>query len=201
MAKLGLLPNLPPTLRQRPPRITCSSCAAAKQQPAPHYPKTHNYRVGAAFSSDICGPFNPTSRQGNKYILTVIDTRSRYLIVDFLQSRAETPHRLDVILTALKKRKGCKPRLFHTDNAKEYVSDSANAVYRSHNVMHSTTVPHTPQQNGIAERINSTLMNSARAAPHHSSLPKTHWEDAVRDAAFKYNNILHHGINTLPYTM
>ena len=200
MAKLGLLPNLPPTLRSRPLRITCSSCAAARQQPASPHPTTHRYRVAAAFSSDICGPFNPPSRQGNKYILTVIDMRSRYLIVDFLESRAETPHRLDKILTALKRRNGCKPQLIHTDNAKEYISDYANTMYRSHSVMHSTTVPHTPQQNGIAERINGTLMNSARAALHHSGLPKTHWEDAVRDAAFKYNNNLHHAINALPNT-
>ena len=189
MAKIRPLPNLPPTLRQRPtPQITCSSCAAAKQQPALHQTTTHRYRVGEALGSDICGSFNPPSRQGNKYILTVFDTGSRYLIVDFLKPRADTPHRLDRILTALKQRNGCKPRLIHTENAKEYISEHANTMYPSHNVMQSTKVPHTPQQNLIAERINA-LMNSARAALHHSGLPKTHWEDAVRDTALKYNNI------------
>ena len=54
MAKLSLLTNIPSTLRQRLPRITSSSSAAAKQQPAPYHPKNHTYCVGAAFSSDIC---------------------------------------------------------------------------------------------------------------------------------------------------
>ena len=176
MAKLGLLPNIPPTLRQRPPSITCSSCAAAKQQPAPHYPKIHKYQVGAAFSSDICGPFNPTSRQGNKYILTVIDTRSRYLIVDFLQSRAETPHRLDVILTALKPETGAN-RHCSTQTMRKNMYQTAPTLSTGLTMSCTAQQSHTPQQNEIAKRINSTLMNPARAALYHSSLPNTHWEE------------------------
>ena len=52
----------------------------------------------------------------------------------------------------------------------------------------------------MAERLDHTLIATARATLQHRKLPKAYWEDAVRDAAFKYNITLHRTTNQLPYT-
>ena len=197
MARQGLLPNIPPSLARYAPRITCSSCAHAKQRLRPQKPTARHYPTGFSLSSDICGPIAPPSRQRNKYILTFIDTKTRYLITDFLPNRVQTPQRLDYILNAIKNQTGRQSRIIRTDNALEYLSATAIQTYTKHNTSHSPTIPYTPQENSLVERINSTLLNAARAALHHSELPQHHWEDAVRDATFKYNHTMHHGTHAL----
>ena len=58
-------------------------------------------------------------------------------------------------------------------------------------IKHTTTVPYSPQENGIAERVKRTMLNAASSALHHSGLPKDYWEDAIKDAAVKHNHTLH----------
>lgn len=156
---------------------------------------------GQALSSDICGPISPASRQGNRYILTVVDTHSRFLIVEFLPTRQATPHRLYGILEYISHNSNTHPQSLHTENAKKYLSRESRHVYTKHGTSHTTTTPHTPQENSFAKRINSIIMNATRAALLHSSLHITHWEDAVRDAVFKYNHILHSSTGSLPTTL
>ena len=96
MAKQKMIPNLPPSLAQPPPKITCTSCAAAKLHPAKHSRTAHGYRTGEEFSSDICSTFPTASRQRNKYFMTVIDTQSRYLIIDFPKTTNQAADRLKI---------------------------------------------------------------------------------------------------------
>ena len=107
-------------------------------------------------------------------IIAVIDTNSRYLIITFLQKRDQAPDHLDIILSHLNKGPYPKLRTIHTDNAKEYMAGHTKEVYKTNGVQHTTTVPYTPQENGIAERVNRTIMNAARASLHHSGLPEYH---------------------------
>ena len=146
MAKQNLVPNLPASLTKTPPRITYPSCAAAKLKPAPHKRAPHSYDTVEAMRSDICGPITPASRQGNRYILTVIDTNSRILIVDFLPTRQATPHRLDNILQHIKHSQHRTPRPLHTNNAKEYLSLDFKHVFNKHGTSHTTTTPYTPRR-------------------------------------------------------
>ena len=117
--------------------------------------------------------------------MTVIDTNSRCLIRTFLKTRDETPDHIDNILKHITKSKMHTPRVVHTDNAKEYLSCTSQYIYNDNNVTHTTTVPYSPQENGIAEIVNRTILNAARSALHHVGLPNEYWEDAVKDAAFK----------------
>ena len=201
MAKRQLLPNLPKSLALPPPKTTCTSCAAAKLHPARHSRTTHKYLTGEALSSDICGPFPTASTNGNRYFMTVIDTNSRYFIITFMKTRDQATDQLDNVLSHLTTGPYPKPSMINTDNAKEYLSHTTKDMYNTHGVRHSTTVPYSPQGNGIAERVNRTIMNAARAFLHHSGLPEHHWEDAIKDAAFKYSHTLHLGTGQIPSTL
>ena len=191
MAKRKLIPYLSKALAKRPPRITCTSCAKAKLHPARHSRKQHRYNTGEALSSDVCGPFPTPSRQGNQYFMTVVDTNSRYLIITLLQKRDQASDHLDNILSHLNKGPYPNPSTIHTDNAKEYLESHTKEVHKIKCVQHTATVPYTLQENGIAERVNRTITNAARASLHHSGLLYYHWEDAIKDSVFKYNHTLH----------
>ena len=54
-------------------------------------------------------------------------------------------------------------------------------------IHHELTVPHTPEQNGVAERMNRTLIESARSMLAHAGLPHCYWAEAVSTAAYLKN--------------
>ncbi|GBL95728.1 Copia protein, partial [Araneus ventricosus] len=75
------------------------------------------------------------------------------------------------------------------DNAKEYVSGELQKVARNAGVEIDPCPPYTPQLNGVAERMNRTLFDEARAMLYDSKLPKSCWGYAIQAAAFLHNRI------------
>jgi hypothetical protein len=73
---------------------------------------------------------------------------------------------------------------FHTDGGGEYTSKAFEAKLRRHGVIHTSTAPDTPEQNGMAERLNQTLANSAVAMLIESGLPKKYWDEAFLTATY-----------------
>ena len=67
-------------------------------------------------------------------------------------------------------------------------------------VSNQLTVPHSPQQNGVAERMNRTLMESARSMLTHEGLPDRYWAEAVATAAYVRNRTPTTTVKT-PYEM
>ena len=200
MAIKNLLP-LPAILKQTPPRLSCSGCAHGKQRPQPYKRTKHRYALAVAMSSDVCGPISPKSTHGNQYFVTFIDTNSRYAMVYFTATRKDV---LKFILSTIKlveTQHGSPPQIFTTDNAPEYLSKTAKTIYMQHGMTPKPTVPYSPQQNSIAERLNATLVSAARSALFHSNLSDGFWEDALRDATFKYNISRHSSTGKLPFTV
>ena len=78
---------------------------------------------------------------------------------------------------------------FHTDNGGEYVSRDLRLYFESQGITHLRTTPYTPEQNGIAERINRTLVESARSMLHSRSLPSGYWGFAVETANYLRNRL------------
>ena len=58
-----------------------------------------------------------------------------------------------------------------TDNGGEFVSKEFEAYLKSRRIFHELSVPHSPEQNGVAERMKGTLMESARSMLSHTGLP------------------------------
>ena len=69
----------------------------------------------------------------------------------------------------------------------EYMSKDLQTYLTSKGIEHQLTVPHSPQQNGVAEQLNRALMESARAMLSHANLPKKLWAEAVTTAAYLRN--------------
>ena len=85
-----------------------------------------------------------------------------------------------------------------TDNGGEYLSQEFQDYLKSKGIQHELTVPHTPEQNGVAERMNQTLVG---AMISHASLPTSYWAEAIATAAHIRNRVPTTAIteDTTPY--
>ena len=79
---------------------------------------------------------------------------------------------------------GRKLKPLHTDNGGECVSADFEKCLKKEGVRHELTVPKTPEQNGVAERVNRTLVEAVRSMLADSSLPHCFWAEALSTAVY-----------------
>ena len=77
-----------------------------------------------------------------------------------------------------------KIKVFRSDNGGEYTSNAFKNHVAKHGIIHQTSFPYTPQQNGVAERKNRHLMEVARSMMFQTNVPKRFWSDAVMTACY-----------------
>ena len=82
---------------------------------------------------------------------------------------------------------GLKVKCLMSDNGGEYIDGGFSEYCAAQGIRMEKTIPGTPQQNGVAERINRTLNEHARSMRLHAGLPKTFWADAISTAAYLIN--------------
>ncbi|RVW71155.1 Retrovirus-related Pol polyprotein from transposon TNT 1-94 [Vitis vinifera] len=82
---------------------------------------------------------------------------------------------------------GLKVKCLRSDNGGEYIDGGFSEYCAARGIRMEKTIPGTPQQNGVAERMNRTLNECARSMRLHAGLPKTFWADAVNTAAYLIN--------------
>ncbi|GJZ06750.1 retrovirus-related pol polyprotein from transposon TNT 1-94 [Tanacetum coccineum] len=145
-----------------------SACAMGKSKKKPHKPKSEdtNQEILYLLHMDLCGLMCVTSVNGKKYILVIIDDYSRFTWVKSLRSKDEAP---DFIIKFLKM---IQLRL----KAPEKVG-----------IYHETSVARSPQQNGVVERRNRTLIEAARTMLIYAKAPLFLWAEAVATACYTQN--------------
>ena len=94
-----------------------------------------------------------------------------------------------------------KLKALHSNNGGEYLSLQMQEFLRSRGIQHRLTAPGNPHQNGVAERLNRTLVELVRSMLHHKQLPKTLWAEALSVAMHVRNRVTTRGLpyNTTPY--
>ncbi|GJX80924.1 retrovirus-related pol polyprotein from transposon TNT 1-94 [Tanacetum coccineum] len=151
---------------------------------------------------DLCGPMRVALINGKKYILVIVDDYSRYTWVYFLHSKDETPEIIKKFIAQAQlnyKAKVCKIR---TDNGTEFKNATLKAHYEKLGIMQQFSTARTPQQNGVVERRNRTLVEAARTMLIFSRLPEFLWAEAVATACFTQNrSIIHTRHNKTPYEL
>ena len=174
-----------------PPTVFCTSCKKGKKSRA-NFSKTRQNRSKHPLDlivSDVEGPFEAQSRTGNRYAITFTDDASRHTTVYFLKHKSEALQAFQAYKRAIETKTGRKIKALRTDNGGEYTSKEFGEFLDSHGIQHQRTVPHTPQQNGIAERLNRTLVEMSRTTLIHSGLQRTFWQEAMSTAAHVINRI------------
>ena len=117
----------------------------------------------ALVHSDICGPMETVSLGGNRYFLTFIDDYSRKTWVYFLKQKSEAVAVFKEFIAYAEKQSGYTLKVLHTDRGGEYTSNAFFEFCKTQEIKHQLTTSYSPQQNGIAERKNRTIIEMARS--------------------------------------
>lgn len=139
--------------------------------------------------SDVCGPLNVESYDHFRYFITFTDVCSRYSEVYFLKTKAEADIKVKYFVEKMKTFFGKKPKILRSDRGGEYMSNRLQEYLANEGIQFQSTVGYAPQQNGIAERKNRTLMEAARTVLADSGVPKCFWTEAVKFANHTLNLI------------
>ena len=119
-------------------------------------------KKGAHISYGVCGPISPQSRHGNNYFITFVDARTRYTLLGFLSKHSKGPTHIFQALHYILTFTGRYPQFFRADNAKEYVPRLVQSELEKCGIQFVTTTPYSPQENAIAERIESLRSTNSR---------------------------------------
>ena len=137
--------------------------------------------------SDVCGKINTKSCGGAEYFLTFTDDKTRYVWVYLLKQKSEVFGRFLEWKAIAEKLSGHRLRTLRTDNGGEFTSTEFENYLKSEGVKHELTVPKTPEQNGVAERLSRTLVEAVRAILVQSKLPPTFWVEALSTPVYLHN--------------
>ncbi|GJR96790.1 putative ribonuclease H-like domain-containing protein [Tanacetum coccineum] len=119
------------------------------------------------------------------YCLVVIDDFSRFTWVFFLATKDKTSGILKSFITGIENLVDHKVKVIRCDNGTEF-----NQFCEMKGILRQYSVARTPQQNGVAERRNRTLIEAARTILADSKLPTTFWAEAVNTACYVQNRVL-----------
>ncbi|UYV85025.1 hypothetical protein LAZ67_X004328 [Cordylochernes scorpioides] len=139
----------------------CSDCMIGKSTKRLflNLRSTKETQTLALVHCDLMGPFNIESWGGSRFVLTIIDDASRYT------------------------------RRIRTDNGLEFCSSPWDIFTKAHGIVHERTMVYTPEQNGVAERMNRTLLNLVRSTVNSCNLPTASWAELTNTAAYLRNRV------------
>ncbi|KAF5775382.1 putative RNA-directed DNA polymerase [Helianthus annuus] len=170
----------------------CVSCQKGKQTKKSHPLKKIN-TVSMPLERlhmDLFGPMKHKTTFGDAYCLVVTDDYSRFSWVSFMAHKSATPGILKDLLTMLENLYSLKVKRIRSDNGTEFKNQVMDEFCTSKGILHEYSSRYTPQQNGVAERKNRTIIETARTMLVESELPIQFWGEAVSAACYTLNRVL-----------
>ncbi|GJR45484.1 integrase, catalytic region, zinc finger, CCHC-type containing protein [Tanacetum coccineum] len=188
LARHGLVRGLPKLKFEKD--HLCSACAMGKSKKKPHKPKSKDTNQEKLYllHMDLCGPMRVASVNGKKYILVIVDDYSRFTWVKCLRSKDEAPNFIIKFLKMIQVRLKVPVRRIRTDNGTEFVNQTLREYYEKVGISHETSVARSPQQNGVVERRNRTLIEAARTMLIYAKALLFLWAEAVATACYTQNH-------------
>ncbi|GAB2292252.1 hypothetical protein Dimus_038193 [Dionaea muscipula] len=172
-------------------QLFCESCQLAKHHRAT-YLSRNNTRASTPFElvhSDIWRPCPIQSRVGFRYFVTFVDDYSRMTWLYLLRSCDELFSVFSAFYAEIHTQFSLPIRMLRSDNAREYFSSHFTAFMTQHGIIHQSSCPDTPPQNGVAERKNRHLLEATRALMFQTGMPKLFWSEAVLTAVYLINRM------------
>lgn len=168
--------------------LKCEVCSKGKQSKAPFKASTtETSQILELIHSDVMGPFKTQSIGKAKYLLTFIDDYSRKVFTYGLSKKSDVLEKFKEFKTFIEKYMDAKIKILRSDNGGEYGSADFATFMRKEGIKHQKTIPHTPEQNGVAERMNRTLLERAKCLMFDANLPPCFWGEAFNMATYLIN--------------
>ncbi|GJX91101.1 putative RNA-directed DNA polymerase [Tanacetum coccineum] len=171
------------------PDALCKGCLEGKQTRNP-YPTQTLYKAKERLElihADICGPISPPTPAGNRYFFLLVDDFSRVMWVYMLKSKDEALGMFQKFRVLVENETGVKVKTLRTDRGGEFNSKAFTEYCEDTGLKHHFTAPYSPQQNGVVERRNRSVIEMARSMMKSMEVPDTLWGEAVRQAVYIQN--------------
>ncbi|GJY28535.1 zinc finger, CCHC-type containing protein [Tanacetum coccineum] len=154
----------------------CKTCMLNKITKKPFQNVKRETKVLELIYSDLCDLHATPSLKNKKYFVTFIDDASRFCYVYLLQLKDEALDKFKVFKTKVELQQGSQIKRFRTDRRGEYID---TLYFQSIGIIHETTAPYTPQQNGISKRKNRVLKEMVNSMLSYSGLSQGFWGEAL----------------------
>ncbi|GKC12148.1 retrovirus-related pol polyprotein from transposon TNT 1-94 [Tanacetum coccineum] len=142
----------------------CLSCEQGKSKKSPYKPKPvpNSKNRLHLLHVDLCGPMRVESINGKRYVLVIVDDYSRYTWVHFLRSKDEAPEVIKTFLNKIQVLLQAPVIIVRTDNGTKFTNQVLKSYFEDVGISHQKSFAKNPQQNGVVERRNRTLVEAAR---------------------------------------
>ncbi|GKV24196.1 hypothetical protein SLEP1_g33835 [Rubroshorea leprosula] len=138
---------------------------------------------------DVCGPMEANSLNGSKYFLFFIDEYRRMRWIYFLKQKSNVFERFVEFKAMVENETGKTIKILRSYNGGEYTSTTFQFFFKQAGIPHQLTVPYTPQQNGVSERKNRSILNMAGCLLFEKGLPKSFWAKVVNTSVYLLNRV------------
>lgn len=167
----------------------CVTCIQGKQT-VKSFPSGEAKRANNLLElihSDVCGPMQVTSWGGARYLVTFTDDFSRKTVGYLIKNKNEVLNCFINFKDQVEKQIGLSIKVLRSDGGGEYCNADFTNYLSIHGIIHQVTMPYSPQQNGVAERLNRTLLEKVRCMLFDAKLGKRYWGEAVMSAIYLKN--------------
>ena len=167
------------------PCLACLQGKAKKGTPPASSSKTE--AVGELIHMDLCGPIEPVSASGNRYILTATDDFSGHLSTWPIKSKGASFEIIKSFVNIFNNHHGTVKSI-RTDRGGEFTSNNLRSMYDNLGIEQQLTIRHSPHQNPVSERTNLTIFGDIRACLISSGISWDRWDEALNSVTFTRNH-------------
>jgi hypothetical protein len=183
-----------------PPASLCKPCLEGKQtwDTISKVTSMCAEHVLSHMFTDMCRPLPTTSHRGFRYFITFVDNSSCYTSILPLQEKSEVGKLLKVFIARAKLETGQHVKILCSDKGDEYIAGHVQQYLQERGIKHKVTTANTPQHNGVAERLNQTLLNKVWTMLTDANLPKSYWLEVLNYATLLHNVSPSRSISSTP---
>lgn len=177
--------------------IDCTACCKGKmaKQPLPNRTSQRATEVGKRIHADIGGPVGASTYNQETYYILFKDEYSTFRFAWLMKSREEAFKRIEDVIRHIKANTNKEIRCLFTDRGSEFTSTRSEDLLLKNRITHEYSAQHRPEQNGLIERDNRTIMAGVRTMMIAKNVPSYLWGEAL----LTFIHILNRTINKKSY--
>jgi len=168
----------------------CGVCALGPQhKEAEMKAREKGTELLSVVHSDLCGPMETATLNGERYFITFTDEMSGRVSISLLRTKDRALSQFQAYPSRAEKASGKMIKALPTDGGGEYLNKAFKKYLVAAGIYHIVTPPYSPSRNGLAERMNRTIMETARCLLLESQISFKFWGHAALTAAHVHNRL------------
>jgi len=187
----------------KPTNPTCKQCQHGKQTRMKFKTKEHSTTTFLELlHTDLCGPTRSKGFQGEQYFMLFTDDYTRMTWMCLLNKKSEAFGHFKRFKEQIENESDMKIKCLRSDNGGKFTSNEFNDYCHEHGIKRQFSAARTPQQNGVAERKNRTVLEMARTMLNEAGISDRFWPQAVHTAVHTLNRaLLRNNTDKTPYEL